>query len=35
MGEGQMKKIPAVGKEIAMKKGQQIIREGLGAKSRK
>jgi len=35
MGEGQMKKILAAGKEIPMKKGQWIIREGLGAKSRK
>jgi len=33
--KSQMKKILAVGKEISMKKGQQIIREGLGAKSRK
>jgi len=31
MDEGQMKKILAVGKEIAMKKGQQIIKEGQAA----
>ena len=31
LGEGQMKKILAVGKEISMKKGQQIIREGQAA----
>ena len=31
MGEGQMKKILAVGKEIPMKKGQQIIKEGQAA----
>jgi CRP-like cAMP-binding protein len=31
MGEGQMKKILAVGKEISMKKGQQIIKEGQAA----
>ena len=26
LGEGQMKKILAVGKEVSMKKGQQIIK---------
>ena len=31
MGEGQMKKILAVGKEILMKRGQQIIKEGQAA----
>jgi len=31
MGEGQMKKILAVGKEIPMKRGQQIIKEGQAA----
>jgi len=31
MGEGQMKKILAVGKEIPMKKSQQIIREDQAA----
>ena len=31
MGEGQMKKILAVGKQIPMKKGQQIIKEGQAA----
>src|SRR4030042_6793480 len=31
MSEGQMKKILAVGKEIPMKKGQQIIKEGQAA----
>jgi len=31
LGEGQMKKILAAGKEIAMKKGQQIIKEGQEA----
>lgn len=31
LDEGQMKKILAVGKEIPMKKGQQIIREGQAA----
>jgi len=31
LGEGQMKKILAVGKEIPMKKGQQIIKEGQAA----
>jgi len=31
MGEGQMKKILAVGKEISMKKDQQIIKEGQAA----
>ena len=31
LDEGQMKKILAAGKEIAMKKGQQIIREGQAA----
>ena len=31
LGEGQMKKILAVGKEIPMKKGQQMIREGQAA----
>ena len=31
MGEAQMKKILAAGKEITMKKGQQIIKEGQAA----
>jgi CRP-like cAMP-binding protein len=31
MGEGQMKKILAAGKEVAVKKGQQIIKEGQAA----
>ena len=31
MSEGQMKKIQAVGKEIPMKHGQQIIKEGQAA----
>src|SRR4030042_7203853 len=31
MSEGQMKKILAVGKEIPMKHGQQIIKEGQAA----
>lgn len=31
MGEGQMKKILAAGKQIPMKKGQQIIKEGQAA----
>ena len=31
LGEAQMKKILAAGKEIAMKKGQQIIKEGQAA----
>ena len=31
LDEGQMKKILAVGKEIAMKKGRQIIKEGQAA----
>jgi hypothetical protein len=31
MGEGQMKKILAAGKEIAVKKGQQIVKEGQAA----
>ena len=31
LDEGQMKKILAVGKEIPMKKGQQIIKEGQAA----
>jgi CRP-like cAMP-binding protein len=31
MGEGQMKKILAVGKEIPMKRGQPIIKEGQTA----
>ena len=31
LGKSQMKKILAVGKEISMKKGQQIIKEGQAA----
>jgi hypothetical protein len=31
MGEGQMKKILAAGKEISLKKGQQIAKEGQAA----
>jgi signal-transduction protein with cAMP-binding, CBS, and nucleotidyltransferase domain len=31
MGDGQMKKILSAGKEIAMKKGQQIIKESQAA----
>ena len=31
MGEGQMKKILAAGKEIAVKKGQHIVKEGQAA----
>ncbi|MBU2498438.1 MAG: hypothetical protein KKE57_06035 [Proteobacteria bacterium] len=31
LDEGQMKKIMAVGKEIPMKKGEQIFREGQEA----
>jgi hypothetical protein len=31
LGGGQMKRILPVGKEIAMKKGQQIIKEGQAA----
>jgi hypothetical protein len=32
MGEGQMKRILAAGKEISLKKGQQIVKEGQAAK---
>lgn len=31
MGEGQMKKFLAVGKELPMKRGQQIFKEGQAA----
>ncbi len=31
LSEGQMKKILAAGKEIALKKGQQIVKEGQAA----